>query len=57
MGYLKESTVKPGEKGHFIFNLTAPSIPGQYNEYFAPVVEQIAWLNGKKMKLTINVKT
>lgn len=56
MGYLKESSVEPGEIGHFVFNLTAPKSPGVYEEYFAPVVEQIAWLEGHTMKLIFNVK-
>ncbi|MFC1599522.1 N-acetylmuramoyl-L-alanine amidase [Patescibacteria group bacterium] len=57
MGYLQESVVAPGEEAHFVFNLTAPEKSGKYNEYFAPVVERVAWLDGKKMKLTINVKS
>lgn len=57
LGYLKESVVAPGEEGHFIFNLTAPKTPGKYEEYFTPVIERLAWLDGKKMKITINVKS
>lgn len=58
MGYLKESTVNPGEVGTFVFNLTAPKKEGLYEEFFAPVVERITWLDRKKdMKLTINVKS
>ena len=57
MGYLKESIVAPGSVGHFIFNLKAPLGEGIYEEYFAPVIERIAWLDGNGMKLTINVKS
>jgi stage II sporulation protein D len=38
------TTVKPGEVGKFTFNLTAPAKPGQYREYFRPVVENVTWL-------------
>jgi hypothetical protein len=56
MGYLSESIVEPGQTGHFLFNLKAPSRPGIYEEYFAPVIEQFAWLEGPSMKLILNVK-
>lgn len=55
MGYLKESLVEPGEVGHFVFNLYAPSESGEYEEYFSPVVEGISWLNGNGMKFIFKV--
>jgi len=55
MGFLKESIVKPGQAGHFIFYLKAPSATGSYTEYFAPVIESITWLDGKNMKFNFNV--
>lgn len=55
MGFLKEPIVNPGQVGHFIFNLKAPNIAGNYSEYFAPVIESITWLDGKNMKFDINV--
>jgi len=55
MGYLKENRVGPGQKGHFVFTLKAPSTAGLYEEYFSPVIEKITWLNGNGMKLPIKV--
>lgn len=55
MGYLQNSTVKPGETGQFVFTLTAPKYPGLYEEYFAPVIERITWLEGNGMKFIIKV--
>jgi len=57
MGYMQESNVAPGEDAHFIFNLTAPVKTGTYIEHFTPVVERVAWLDGDKMKFTVNVKS
>ncbi|MFC1810638.1 N-acetylmuramoyl-L-alanine amidase [Patescibacteria group bacterium] len=57
MGYLKESIVAPSEIGHFIFNLKAPASEGVYEEYFAPVIERIVWLEGQSMKLILNVNS
>jgi len=55
MGFLKENYVKPGQNGHFIFTLKAPKTAGVYEEYFAPVIEKIAWLDGNGMKFLVNV--
>lgn len=55
MGYLKESIVNPGEVGHFIFNLKAPKTAGKYEEFFAPVIERVTWLEGNEMKLELDV--
>lgn len=55
MGFLKEPIVNPGQTGHFVFNLKAPSKVGSYTEYFAPVIESITWLDGKNMKFDLDV--
>lgn len=55
MGYLTNSEVKPGEVGQFLFTLTAPKYPGLYEEFFAPVIERITWLDGNGMKFIFNV--
>lgn len=55
MGFLKESVVYPGQKGHFIFNLKAPDLIGNYKEYFAPVIENVTWLDGKNMNFDFNI--
>ncbi|MBN1495094.1 N-acetylmuramoyl-L-alanine amidase [Candidatus Peregrinibacteria bacterium] len=55
LGYLKENIVKPGQNGHFVFSLKAPMAEGIYQEYFAPVIEKITWLDGNNMKLTFNI--
>lgn len=55
MGYLQEPIVAPGETGQFVFNLQASVEPGLYEEYFAPVVEGVTWLDGRGMKFTLKV--
>jgi len=55
MGLLEEAIVNPGQVGHFIFNLKAPSKIGIYTEYFAPVIENITWLSGKDMKFNLKI--
>lgn len=55
MGFLEEPIVNPGQVGHFVFNLKAPSKIGSYTEYFAPVIESITWLDGKNMKFDLKV--
>lgn len=44
-GTLQESVVNPGEIGRFVFTVTAPNKPGNYKEYFRPVVEYVTWMN------------
>lgn len=46
-GFLEQAVVRPGEVGHFIFNLTAPKIADIYEEHFAPVVEGVSWMGDK----------
>ncbi|MCC7432467.1 L,D-transpeptidase family protein [Candidatus Peregrinibacteria bacterium] len=41
---MKTPRVDPGETAEFIFASHAPSEPGIYREYFAPVIEGKAWL-------------
>lgn len=41
---LNEASVAPGGVGTFTFSITAAPAPGTYPEYFAPVVENITWL-------------
>lgn len=41
---LKESSVSPGQVGTFEFSITTPSDPGNYSEYFRPLVEGQFWL-------------
>lgn len=40
----QQTIVNPGEIGHFSFIIQAPNAPGNYKEYFNPVVEYITWL-------------
>ncbi len=49
MGYLKESTVNPGETGTFIINIKAPDKAGYFKEYFTPVVETVTWMKDSGM--------
>lgn len=41
---VNRSSVAPGETARFSFEVTAPSVPGTYNEYFTPVVDGMSWL-------------
>lgn len=56
IGRLVQKEVKPGETGRFVFKLTAPSSPGTYQEYFAPVVEKVKWMDDTGMHFTVNVE-
>ncbi|MBU0647714.1 hypothetical protein KJ855_00875 [Patescibacteria group bacterium] len=42
---LNESSVAPGEFGSFTFTVMGNPAPGHYPEYFAPVVENMAWMD------------
>ncbi len=48
-GFLQQEVVRPGDVGHFVFNLTAPKIADVYEEYFTPVVEGITWMPNKNI--------
>lgn len=52
---MKESVVKPGEKGTFEFYLLAPDNSGTYREYFTPVAEGLTWIgnNGVYWDITV----
>jgi hypothetical protein len=52
---LKEGTVPPGATGTFEFTLTAPQTPGQYQESFNLLAENVSWLNDINTTLGINV--
>ncbi|MBU0647621.1 hypothetical protein KJ855_00400, partial [Patescibacteria group bacterium] len=41
---LKETEVHPGQIGTFEFYIKAPTTPGEYYEYFTPVVENLTWI-------------
>lgn len=53
---LKETTVKPGATGTFKLVLKAPSKVGTYKESFGLVSEEVTWILGGDLKLTIDVK-
>lgn len=41
---IKESSVAPGEEGHFEFYMAASNILGEFREYFEPVLENESWM-------------
>ncbi len=52
---LAEDQVKPGEIGHFYFQLKAPKKEGLYQEYITPVIEGLSWLSNKNSSVKIYV--
>lgn len=42
---LNESSVAPGEIGTFTFTIVGNPAPGTYPEYFAPVIENLTWMD------------
>lgn len=54
-GLLSEKYVRPGEVGTFRIALQAPTTPGIYTENFQLVAENLAWIDGGKFSLTIQV--
>ena len=50
-----ESSVAPGQSGHFKIELRAPRAPGSYREEFMLAAENTAWINGSRVVLPINV--
>ena len=52
---LKEATVKPGQIGHFEFQLKAPTGEGSYQENFILAAEDKAWIAGGSLSLPIKV--
>lgn len=56
--WLTEDTIiKPNERAVFMFEITAPNQPGDYLEYFRPVVENISWLEDYGIFWKITVKS
>ena len=39
-----ESSIAPGEEGHFEFYIAASNITGEFREYFTPVLENRSWM-------------
>lgn len=54
-GKLVEVEVKPGQVGHFKFDLRAPRAPGAYREEFTLAAEDTAWVSGGKFSLPVRV--
>lgn len=54
---MKEATVKPGQIGHFEFQLKAPTEQGSYQEDFLLAAEDVAWITNSIVSLPIKVAT
>lgn len=52
---LKETEVKPGQLGHFTFDLRAPHAPGSYREEFTLAAENTAWVPGGRFVIPVRV--
>ena len=52
---LRETEVKPGEVGHFRFDIRAPQTPGSFQEQFTLASENTAWINGGSVTLPIRI--
>jgi len=52
---LIETSVKPGEIGHFKLQLRAPDAPGMYQETFTLAAEDTAWIRGSDLSFPIRV--
>lgn len=53
---MQEASVAPGNIGTLSFELHAPPTPGIYKETFALAAEDIAWIPGGQVTLTLNVQ-
>lgn len=53
---LTESSVAPGQVGHFGAYYKAPSTPGTYQEYLQPLAESLVWLNDAGLYVPVTVK-
>jgi hypothetical protein len=53
---LRESSVAPGQVGHFDFLITTPAATGSYREYYKPLAEFYSWMNDTDQSLGIVVK-
>jgi hypothetical protein len=45
IAYLQETSIAPGQTGHFTFTFAAPTPTGPYREWFKPVAEYAQWTN------------
>jgi len=52
---LKENKVDYGESGTLKFYIKAPGKIGEYDEFFAPVIENTAWLTAPEIKWHVKV--
>ena len=52
---LTEATVKVGEVGHVSFRLHAPSVAGAYAETFQLAAEDVAWIPGGTVTMSVSV--
>jgi uncharacterized protein YkwD len=52
---LSQQTVRPGKIGRFLFTLKAPKIPGKTTESFALVAENLTWIEGGAVNLSLTV--
>lgn len=52
---LKETSVRPGDVGHFTFDLRAPEKSGTYTEAFQLAAENKAWISGGTVSFPIRV--
>jgi hypothetical protein len=53
---LQTASVAPGQNGTFTFTYTAPLVPGNYMEYFAPTIENVLKLPDIGMAFGVTVQ-
>ncbi|MFH1235412.1 MAG: CAP domain-containing protein [Parcubacteria group bacterium] len=52
---LDQERVTPNETGRFTFTMQAPTTPGEYDESFGLVVENLIWMDGGTIEIPIEV--
>ncbi len=52
---LLEKSVAPGQTGTFRFAIQAPTAEGVYNDTFQAVAKNLAWIEGTRFSLSVNV--
>lgn len=52
---MDQTRVNPGEIASFTFYGTAPKVAGAYKEYFAPVLEGLAWIDSSEISVELIV--
>lgn len=52
---LKEPSIKPGETGTFLFAMQSPNFSGEFLEHFGLVAENLTWIEGGDLTLSIRV--